>query len=78
MASPQIMKAVIEKSLKVKKSANVQGAVRIHFPSKEIADIVLTDFQPVSVFGRINMTAEQVKLSNLEKLLIEGVIQIVL
>lgn len=78
MASPHLMKAIIEKNLWVKKSSNVQGAVRIHFPSKEIQDIVLSNFEPVNVFGRIGVTAEQIKLSNLERLLIAGDIQVVI
>lgn len=75
--SPQIMKAIIEKNLWVKKSPMATGAVRIHFPSHEIQDIVLTNQEPVNVFGRINVTAEQIRLSNLNQLLIHGDIQIV-
>lgn len=77
MASPLIMKGLIEKKLWVKKSGAVQGAVRIHFPSQDIQDIVLTNFEPVNVFSRINISKEQVLLSNIEKLLISGDIQIV-
>lgn len=75
--SPQIMKAMIEKKLWVKKAPNSTGAVRIHFPSNDIQDIVLTNHDAVNVFGRINITAEQIKLSNLEQLLVQGIIQIV-
>lgn len=75
--SPLLMKAMIEKKLWIKKSAQVQGSVRVHFPSPDLQDIVLTTFEPVNVFGRINISKEQVQLSNLERLLIAGDIQIV-
>lgn len=75
--SPLIMKGLIEKKLYVKKANNVQGAVRIHFPSSAIQDIVLTNFEPVNIFGRINITKEQVLLSNLEQLVIRGDVKIV-
>lgn len=75
--APQIMKAILDKNLWVKKSPQVAGSVRIHFPSAEVADIVLSNTEPVDIFGRINVTAEQIKLSNLSKLLVAGDIQVV-
>jgi hypothetical protein len=77
MASPLIMKGMIEKKLFVKKASNVQGTVRIHFPSAGIEDIILTNFEAVNIFGRINITKEQVLLSNLEQLVIRGDVKIV-
>lgn len=74
--SPVLLKAMLEKTLWVKKAANVQGSVRVHFPDPNIQDIVLTGWAPVNVFGRIGITAEQVKLSNLEQLLLAGDIQL--
>jgi hypothetical protein len=75
--SPQLMKAILNKNLWVKKAANVQGSVCIHFPSNDLQDIILTGWEPVNVFGRINATVDQIKLSNLEDLYIAGHIQIV-
>lgn len=74
--SPHLMKALIEKKLLVKKAGNVQGAVRIHFPSPKVQDIILTGWDPVDVFGRIGMTEEQVKLSNLESLILAGHVKV--
>jgi hypothetical protein len=76
--SPHLMKAIIEKNLWVQKARNVQGSVRIHFPSESVADLVLSGWEPVNVFGRIGMTNEQIKLSNLEQLINAGDIQVVL
>jgi hypothetical protein len=75
--TPLLMKSIIEKNLWVKKAGKVQGSVRIHFPSPSIQDIVLTHWAPVNVFGRIGMTVDQVKLSNLETLFLAGHIKIV-
>ena len=75
--SPQLMKALIEKKLFVKKTKKVQGSICIHFPSPDVQDLVLSGWDPVDVFGRINMTAEQVRLSNLEAHIINGDIEVV-
>jgi len=71
------MKGILEKKILVKKAGNVQGSVRIHFPDPKVQDIVLTNFDTVNVFGRIGMTAELVKISNLSTLVLSGVLQIV-
>jgi hypothetical protein len=75
--SPQFLKALIEKKLWVKKAGNVQGSVYIHFPDKAVADIVLNNWEPVNVFGRINISMDQIKMSNLEQLMLAGHVQIV-
>jgi hypothetical protein len=72
MASALLMKGLIEKKLKVKKAPNVQGSVRIHFPNKDIQDFILINGDPVDVFGRINVTADDIRKSNLEALLAQG------
>jgi hypothetical protein len=72
------MKALIEKKLWVQKAKNVQGSVKIHFPDPNVQDIVLTSWEPVNVFGRIGMTAEQVKLSNLEDHILAGDVQLLI
>ena len=70
-------KGILEKKLLVCKGSNVQGSVRIHFPSPDVQDTVLSNFETVDVFGRINITKEQVLLSNLETLVIKGDVRIV-
>jgi hypothetical protein len=70
--SQGLLKALIEKKLTVKKAPNVQGTVRLHFPNPEIQDFILTSFQPVDVFARIGMTADDVKKSNIAALLTAG------
>lgn len=75
--SPQLLKAIMSKKLFIKKGANVQGSVRIHFPDPGVQDIVLSNWEPVDVFGRIKIDAEQIRLSNLEELVVAGDVQIV-
>lgn len=75
--SPHLMKALIEKKLLIKKAGQVQGAVCVHFPSPNIQDIILTGWDPVDVFGRIGMTDEQVRLSNLEQLIVSGHVKVI-
>lgn len=74
--SVMLMKAILHKELKVRKSPNVQGSVRIHFPTPEIEDIVLTNHEAVDVFARINVSSEEIKKSNLAMLISRGDVQI--
>ena len=67
-----LMKSMIESKLVVKKAPNVTGTVCIHFPNPLIQDIQLTNFQAVDVFGRIGVTKEDVKASNIQALLHAG------
>lgn len=69
-----IMRGMLVKKLVVQKAPNVQGGVKIHFPSESIKDIVLTDFASVDVYKRINITDDQIKVSNLESLVLSGIL----
>lgn len=51
--------------------------MRVHFPSKEIEDIILTGWDEVDVFGRMRVTAEQIKMSNLSALITKGDVMVV-
>jgi len=73
---PNLLKAMMLKKLVVRKGMNRTGQVRIHFPNPEIQDILLSNFGPVDVFGRINMTVEDVQKSNLEQLVLRGDVEV--
>ncbi len=68
---------ISKKELNIKKSDKVQGSVCIHFPDNSVKDIVLTNDLTVDVFGRIAMTPDLVKKSNLQMLLNQGAIVLV-
>lgn len=68
----KIMVGMNVKQLKVKKSPNVQGSVRIHFPNHLVEDVVLSNFDAVELFKRINIQPEDIKQSNLEMLVMRG------
>ena len=68
----RMIKGLLEKKLVVKKAANVQGSVCIHFPDKNVQDILLKDWAPVNVFERINISEDAIKQSNLEDLVAAG------
>ena len=67
-----LLKGIIAKKLLVKKGSSVTGTVCVHFPTPKIQDIQLTDFSIVDVFGRIGMTPEDVKKSNISALVHKG------
>lgn len=68
----QIQAGMMKKCLWVKKGPAVQGSVCIHFHSKNVKDIVLTDFAKVDVFQRMNIQSEDITKSNLEALMLKG------
>jgi hypothetical protein len=70
--SDKMIKGLLAKRLMVKKAAMVQGSVCIHFPDKNVQDIILKDANPVNVFDRINISVDAVKQSNLEDLIANG------
>ena len=72
-----LMKGILDKKLLVKKGHNITGTICIHFPNPKIQDIHLTDFSVVSIFGRIGMTQDDARKSNLESLLNRGDLLIV-
>jgi hypothetical protein len=72
----RLIKALMTKKLMVQKGRNVQGSVKIFFPNPKVQDIVLTDFRPVDVYGRINISDDDIKESNLEALALKGMIVI--
>lgn len=73
----QLAQGVLKKQLWIKKSPAVQGAVCIHFHSKNVKDIILSNFDKVDVFQRINIQPEDIKKSNLQALLLRGDVQVV-
>lgn len=68
----QLQEGVLKKKLMIRKGPSVQGSVCIHFHSKEVKDIVLTDTQSIDVFQRINIQPEDIVKSNLEALMLRG------
>jgi hypothetical protein len=68
----KLMKGLMNKNLKVKKAPNVTGTVCIHFPNPEIQDFQITGFEVVDIFGRIGMSVEDVKKSNIQALIHRG------
>ena len=62
------------KDLKIKKPDNVQGTVRIQFQNPAVKDIDLKDSSAVDVFKRIGITEGDIKKSNLQTLLNQGLI----
>lgn len=68
----KLQESMLKKELKVQKAPSVQGAVCIHFQNPEVKDIVLNDFSVVDVFKRINVTAGDVRKSNIQQLLLRG------
>ena len=65
-------KGLIEKKLLVKKAANVQGAVCIHFPNPKVKDLILSDSATVDLFSRINISKDDIEASNLRQLMSRG------
>lgn len=70
----QIQAGLMAKSLWVKKGPAVQGSVCIHFFNKQVKDIILNDFGKVDVFQRMNIQPEDIQKSNLEELMLKGII----
>lgn len=68
----RLQEGMIKKELKVQKAPSVQGAVCIHFQNPEVKDIILNDFSMVDVFKRINITAADIRKSNLQALVLRG------
>lgn len=68
----KLQESMIKKELKIQKAPSVQGAVCIHFQNKEVKDIILNDFSIVDVFKRINITAGDIRKSNIQQLLLRG------
>jgi hypothetical protein len=72
----KLIKGLLTKKLVVQKGRNINGAVKIFFPNPKVQAIVLTDSNPVNVFGRINITEDDIKESNIEALALKGTIVI--
>ncbi len=68
---------IAKKDLKIKKSDKVQGSVCISFQSEEVKNINITNSNVVDIFGRIGITADDVKKSNIQTLLNQGLIVLV-
>ena len=75
--SQNFLNGILMKKMIVKKAPMVQGQVCIHFPNPAVQDIILKDYSEVDVFQRINITADDVKTSNISQLLSRGDIVLV-
>ena len=68
---------ISKKELLIARMPHVTGSVCVHFPNPEVKDIQLKTDDAVNVFNRINITVDDVKKSNIQSLLNQGLIRIV-
>ena len=77
MSMQRFILGLANKKLVVKKMGNVTGAVGIHFANKQLGYLNIVNSKPVDLFAIADVTADDIRKSNVEQLLMEGHLQIV-